>query len=60
MKCAHCGKEFERQHTAQKYCGAECSKIAKRASWRRYRARNKEKIYLSNKMSRWRKAGLVK
>ena len=28
VKCAYCGKEFERKHNRQKYCSPECSRKA--------------------------------
>ena len=41
IKCAHCGIPFEQKHFRQKYCSAECSRLAHNAVCRNCRQRKK-------------------
>ena len=48
VKCAYCGKTFERKHNRQKYCSEECAYHAHREKHnircRRYYYRHKDRI----------------
>ena len=48
VKCAYCGKPFERKHNRQKYCSEECAYHAHREKHnircRRYYYRHKDRI----------------
>ena len=36
IKCAYCGKPFERKHNRQKYCSKECRQYARQEKRRQY------------------------
>ena len=48
VKCAYCGRTFERKHNRQKYCSEECAYHAHREKHnircRRYYYRHKDRI----------------
>ena len=48
IKCAYCGRTFERKHNRQKYCSEECAYHAHREKHnircRRYYYRHKDRI----------------
>lgn len=48
VRCAYCGKTFERKHNRQKYCSEECAYHAHREKHnircRRYYYRHKDRI----------------